>query len=153
VAPKDKRHIGKGYGEVIDGKTLARLCKEREAADLKRAEKKQAKQVKATLSKPPPITPTRPPRVKRVTIQSPIEIESSPDELEAWDSDTSSSSWSASTLSVITVSTPLPRPQLGLTPHTPPSPSIGRSRRSFIHFPSILSTPRSRVTRSSSKCI
>lgn len=28
AAPKDKRHIGKGYGEVIDGKTLAKLYKE-----------------------------------------------------------------------------------------------------------------------------
>ncbi|KAF8415585.1 hypothetical protein EV426DRAFT_579029 [Tirmania nivea] len=50
AAPKDKRHIGKGYGEVIDGKTLARLYKERDAADLKRAqaaEKRRAKQAAA----------------------------------------------------------------------------------------------------------
>jgi len=60
VAPKDKRHIGKGYGEVFDGKTLAGLYKEQEAADLKRAEKKQAKELKVALPKPPPITVTTP---------------------------------------------------------------------------------------------
>lgn len=153
AAAKDQRHIGKGYGEVINGRTLARLYKEQEAGDLKRAEKKQAKQVKAALQKPLPITPTHPSWVKRVTIQSPIEIESPSEELEAWDTDASSSSLSASTLSVITGSTPLPRPQLGFTPHTPSSPSIGRSRRSFLHSPSILSTPHARVTRFRSKCI
>jgi len=37
AATREKRHIGKGYGKVIDGKTLARLYKEREAVDFKRA--------------------------------------------------------------------------------------------------------------------
>ena len=74
AAPKDKRHIGKGYGEVIDGKTLARLYQERHSADLKRAEKKQAKQAKAELVKPAIRTPAHSSRAKKVTIQSPIEI-------------------------------------------------------------------------------
>ena len=73
-----KYGIGKGYRDVIEGKALDRLYKEREAADPKQAEKKQAKEANAALPKPPPITPTRPHRVNRVTIQSPIEIESSP---------------------------------------------------------------------------
>jgi len=38
AAPKDKRRIGKGYGEVIDGRALVRLYKGRAAADLKKAQ-------------------------------------------------------------------------------------------------------------------
>lgn len=148
AAPKDKRHIGKGYGEVIGGKTLTRLYKERIAADSKRAQAAEKKRTKKASTQQPPTTSTTSTKVKRVTIQLP---ESSDDELETWDSDTSSSSSSASTLSVITVSTPLPPPRRGIAPQTPPSPSIGLSRRSSLQFPSISPTPRSRVTRSRSK--
>lgn len=118
AAPKDKRHIGKGYGEVIDGKTLARLYKERDAADLKRAqaaEKRQAKQAAAQLAV------GRSTKGKRVSIQLPVVIEVPDDELDGLNSDSSSSSSSDSTLSVITVSTPLPLLRRGVNPRTPPS--------------------------------
>jgi len=74
-APEDKRPIVKGYGEVIDGKSLAWLYQERQEADLKRAEKRRTKQAKVRLAKPVLITPARPSRVKEFTIQSPNEIE------------------------------------------------------------------------------
>ena len=81
------------------------------------------------------------------------EIESAHEELEAWDSDASSSPSAASILSDITVSTPMPPPQRSMTHHTPPSTLTGSSRRCFIDSPSLLSTPRGFVTRSRSKCI
>jgi len=127
AAPKDKRRIGKGYGEVIDGKKLARLYQERQATDLKQAEKKRAKQAKVTLAKQALRTPARSSGAKKVTIQSPIEIESSDSELGAWDTDASSSS-SASTWSVITVSTPLP-PPLHLS-----QGALGGLSLIFLHF-------------------
>ena len=150
AAPKDKRHIGKGYDEVIDGRTVARLYKERAEADLKKAqaaEKRKAKQ-EAGQAAPGPST-----KAKKVTIQSPVVIAESDSELEGWDTDSSSSSSAASTLSVIPVSTPFLPLRRGITPRTPPSPLTGPSRRSFIVIPSTPSTPHSRVTRSRSKCI
>ncbi|KAF8417587.1 hypothetical protein EV426DRAFT_699682 [Tirmania nivea] len=149
AAPKDKRHIGKGYGEIIDGKTLARLYQKGAAADLKRAQAAEKRKTKEAAGQAPPSHSTK---TKNVTIQSSVIIEVSDNELEAWDTDSSSSS-TASTLSVITVSTPLHPSRRGITPRTLPSPLTGPSRRSLIHIPSTPSTPHSRVTRSRSKCI
>lgn len=153
-AQKDKRHIGKGYGEVIDGKTLARLYKEREAADLKKVQRKQGKQDKSKGHKQLPSTPSQSTRARRVTIQSPDVVVISDEELEPWDTDSSSSSSAASTLSVITVATPLPTrhgPHTPHTPHTSYPPLVGLSQRSRLHFPSISSPLPTRVTRSRSK--
>ena len=139
ATPEDKRHIENGYGQEIDGKTLARLYKERQVADLKRAEKKRATQAELPLGKPPRIIPARPSKVKKVTILSPIEIVSSSDELEAWGTYTSSST------SSFTFSTPLPL--------DPPFTSHRAFPEVLRSLPSITPTPCSRVTRSSSKCI
>jgi len=38
ATPKDKRHIGISYGDVIDGRTLPRLYKEPQEAHLKRSQ-------------------------------------------------------------------------------------------------------------------
>ena len=86
AAPKDKRHIGKGYGEVIDRKTLARLYKKRAEGDLKKAqaaEKKKAKQEEGQAA------PNHSTKAKKVTIQSPIVIKESDSELEGWHTDSS----------------------------------------------------------------
>ena len=65
VAPKGKRQIGKGYGEIINGKTIARLYREREAADLKRALAAEKRRAKSTAVQS---VPSRSTRGKKVTI-------------------------------------------------------------------------------------
>ena len=69
VAPKDNRHNGKCYGDVIDGRTLAMLYKERAEGDLKKApapEKRKAKQAAGLAA------PSRSTKAKKVTIQSSV---------------------------------------------------------------------------------
>jgi len=93
AAPKDKRHIEKGYGEVIDGRTLARY-KERAEADLKKAQAAEKRKAKPAAGQG---APSRSTKAKEVTIQSPVVIEESHSELEGWDTDLASSSSAAST--------------------------------------------------------
>ena len=68
----------------------------------------------------------------KVTIQSPVVIEESDGALEGWDTDSGSSSSAASTLPVITVSTPLPPLRWGITVRTPPPPPLTGPPRDLL---------------------
>jgi len=109
-------------------------------ATLKKSQAAEEKKVRQAAGQP---DPSRSTKAKKVTIQSPLVIGESDNELEAWDADSRSSSASASALCIITISTPTLPLRRGFTPRTPPSPLTAPSRRIFIHIPSTPSTPLS----------